>query len=74
MSVVAHTKRIRLRQAANIIVWHHPVRLAQQIATLDVIGGGRVERALAAAISPAKTKRSAARTTRRSSTTEKHCG
>jgi len=52
MSVAAHTKRIRLRQAANIIVWYHPVRLAPQIATLDVIGGGRVERALAAAISP----------------------
>ena len=33
MSVAAHTKRIRLGQAANIIVWHHPVRLAEQIAT-----------------------------------------
>ncbi|MBV9373889.1 MAG: LLM class flavin-dependent oxidoreductase, partial [Alphaproteobacteria bacterium] len=35
MSVAAHTRRIRLGQAANIIVWHHPVRLAEQIATLD---------------------------------------
>ena len=43
MAVAAHTKRIRLGQAANIIVWHHPVRLAEQIATLDVISGGRVE-------------------------------
>jgi alkanesulfonate monooxygenase SsuD/methylene tetrahydromethanopterin reductase-like flavin-dependent oxidoreductase (luciferase family) len=43
MSVAAHTKRIRLGQAANIIVWHHPVRLAEQIATLDVISGGRVD-------------------------------
>ena len=43
MSVAAHTRRIRLGQAANIIVWHHPVRLAEQIATLDVISGGRVE-------------------------------
>ena len=43
MSVAAHTKRIRLGQAANIIVWHHPVRLAEQIALLDVISGGRVE-------------------------------
>ena len=34
MAVAAHTKRIRLGQAANIIVWHHPVRLAEQIATL----------------------------------------
>ena len=43
MSVAAHTKNIRLGQAANIIVWHHPVRLAEQIATLDVISGGRVD-------------------------------
>ena len=43
MGVAAHTKRIRLGQAANIIVWHHPVRLAEQIATLDVISGGRVD-------------------------------
>ena len=43
MAVAAHTKRIRLGQAANIIVWHHPVRLAEQIALLDVISGGRVE-------------------------------
>ena len=43
MAVAAHTKRIRLGQAANIIVWHHPVRLAEQIATLDVISGGRVD-------------------------------
>jgi alkanesulfonate monooxygenase SsuD/methylene tetrahydromethanopterin reductase-like flavin-dependent oxidoreductase (luciferase family) len=43
MSVAAHTKHIRLGQAANIIVWHHPVRLAEQIATLDVISGGRAE-------------------------------
>jgi hypothetical protein len=42
-AIAANTKRIRLGQAANIIVWHHPVRLAEQIATLDVISGGRVE-------------------------------
>ena len=42
-AIAAHTRRIRLGQAANIIVWHHPVRLAEQIATLDVISGGRVE-------------------------------
>src|SRR2546423_4622331 len=41
MAVAAHTRRIRLGQAANIIVWHHPVRLAEQIALLDVISGGR---------------------------------
>src|ERR1700739_3544020 len=30
MSVAAHTKRIRFGQAANIIVWHHPVRAPEQ--------------------------------------------
>ena len=43
MAIAAHTKRIRLGQAANIITWHHPLRLAEQIAMLDVASGGRVE-------------------------------
>lgn len=42
-AVAAHTKRIRLMQIANIITQHHPVRLAEQLAMLDVISGGRVE-------------------------------
>src|SRR5260370_23334849 len=42
-AIAANSRRIRLGKAANIIVWHHPVRLAEQIATLDVISGGRVE-------------------------------
>ena len=33
MAIAARTRRIRLGQAANIIVWHHPVRLAEQLAT-----------------------------------------
>src|ERR1700739_3123314 len=41
-AIASRTRRLRLGQAANIIVWHHPVRLAEQIATLDVISGGRV--------------------------------
>ena len=62
-AVAAHTRRIRLGQAANIIVWHHPVRLAEQIATLDVISG-----ASAAATSRARTRRSGGPTARRSRT------
>src|SRR5712691_3624054 len=42
-AIAALTKRIRLGQAANIITWHHPVRIAEQAALLDVISGGRVE-------------------------------
>jgi len=36
-AVAAHTKRIRLGQAANIITWWHPVRIAEQAAMLDVL-------------------------------------
>ena len=43
MAIAANTRRIRLGQAANIITWHHPVRIAEMTAMLDVVSGGRVE-------------------------------
>ena len=43
MAIAVHTRRIRLGQNANILPWHHPLRLAEQLATLDVVSGGRVE-------------------------------
>jgi alkanesulfonate monooxygenase SsuD/methylene tetrahydromethanopterin reductase-like flavin-dependent oxidoreductase (luciferase family) len=43
MAIAALTRRIRLGQSANILTWHHPVRLAEQAALLDVISGGRLE-------------------------------
>lgn len=39
----AHTKRIRLGQAANIITYWHPLRFAEDLAMLDHMSGGRVE-------------------------------
>src|SRR5262249_31009958 len=42
-AIAANTKRIRFGQAANIISWWHPIRIAEQAAMLDVISGGRVE-------------------------------
>lgn len=41
--IAAKTDNIQLRQVANIIVWHDPIRLAEQVAMLDNLSGGRVE-------------------------------
>lgn len=43
IAVAAQTDRIKLRQMANIIQWHDPVRLAEQTAMLDVVSDGRLE-------------------------------
>jgi alkanesulfonate monooxygenase SsuD/methylene tetrahydromethanopterin reductase-like flavin-dependent oxidoreductase (luciferase family) len=50
------TKRIRLGQLANIISWHHPLRLAEQVALLDVLSGGRVECGLGRGYQPRETE------------------
>ena len=39
----ARTKSIRLGQACNVITFHNPIRLAEDIATLDQMSKGRVE-------------------------------
>jgi alkanesulfonate monooxygenase SsuD/methylene tetrahydromethanopterin reductase-like flavin-dependent oxidoreductase (luciferase family) len=41
--IAARTERIRIGQAANIITFWHPLRLAEDIALLDQLSGGRVE-------------------------------
>lgn len=41
--IAAKTDEIRLRQVANIIPWHDPIRLAEQVAILDNLSDGRVE-------------------------------
>jgi alkanesulfonate monooxygenase SsuD/methylene tetrahydromethanopterin reductase-like flavin-dependent oxidoreductase (luciferase family) len=43
MAIAANTRRIRLGQAANIITWWHPIRIAEIAAMLDVVSGGRLE-------------------------------
>jgi alkanesulfonate monooxygenase SsuD/methylene tetrahydromethanopterin reductase-like flavin-dependent oxidoreductase (luciferase family) len=41
--LAAVTKRIRLGTAVLVLPWHNPALLAEQIATLDVLSGGRVD-------------------------------
>ncbi|RAS75633.1 LLM class flavin-dependent oxidoreductase [Priestia endophytica] len=41
--IAARTKNIRIGQAANIITFWHPLRLAEDIALLDQLSGGRVD-------------------------------
>src|SRR6202162_5090762 len=39
--VAANTKRIRLAPAVTVTPLHHPIRVAEQWATLDLLSGGR---------------------------------
>src|SRR5437868_12649401 len=41
--VAAKTARIRLAPAVTVLPLHHPIRVAEQWATLDLLSGGRVD-------------------------------
>src|SRR6201987_2330562 len=41
--VAANTTRIRLAPAVTVLPLHHPIRVAEQWATLDLLSGGRVD-------------------------------
>ena len=41
--LAACTTRIRLGTAVVVLPWHNPVLLAEQVTTLDVLSGGRVD-------------------------------
>jgi alkanesulfonate monooxygenase SsuD/methylene tetrahydromethanopterin reductase-like flavin-dependent oxidoreductase (luciferase family) len=41
--VAAQTKRIRLAPAVTVLPLHHPIRVAEQWATLDLLSNGRVD-------------------------------
>jgi len=41
-TVAARTQRVRLGTAVYVIPFHHPLRLAEETATLDILSGGRL--------------------------------
>jgi len=41
--VAARTEKIRLAPAVTVLPLHHPLRVAEQWATLDLLSGGRVD-------------------------------
>jgi alkanesulfonate monooxygenase SsuD/methylene tetrahydromethanopterin reductase-like flavin-dependent oxidoreductase (luciferase family) len=41
--LAGRTSRIRLGTAVVVLPWHNPVLLAEQVATLDLVSGGRVD-------------------------------
>ena len=43
VDVAARTKNIKIGQACNVITFHNPIRLAEDIALLDQLSEGRVE-------------------------------
>src|SRR5580765_7183540 len=41
--IAAKTRHIRLGTAVVVLPWHNPVLVAEQVATLDLLSGGRVD-------------------------------
>jgi len=42
-AAASRTRRIRIGLAAAILPFHHPLRLAEQMALVDIISGGRLD-------------------------------
>jgi alkanesulfonate monooxygenase SsuD/methylene tetrahydromethanopterin reductase-like flavin-dependent oxidoreductase (luciferase family) len=40
--IAAHTKRLRIGTAVSLASFYHPLRLAEEVALLDQVSGGRV--------------------------------
>jgi probable F420-dependent oxidoreductase len=40
--LAAHTRTLRLGTGVTVVPWHHPLVLAKQVASLDLVSGGRL--------------------------------
>jgi alkanesulfonate monooxygenase SsuD/methylene tetrahydromethanopterin reductase-like flavin-dependent oxidoreductase (luciferase family) len=52
--IAARTKHIRLAPAVTVLPLHHPIRVAEQWATLDLLSNGRVDFADRPRLRPAR--------------------
>src|SRR5690349_21069789 len=41
--IAAHTRRVKMGIAVVVLPFHHPIHVAEDIATLDHLSGGRVQ-------------------------------
>lgn len=51
-AVAARTRRVRLRMSLVILPLNHPLRVAEDLAVLDIVSGGRLEAVLGAGYVP----------------------
>jgi len=42
LQVAARTRRLRIGTAVSLAAFYHPLRLAEEVALLDIFSGGRV--------------------------------
>src|SRR5207253_1613777 len=53
-AAASRTRRVRIGLAAAILPFHHPVRLAEQVALIDIISNGRLDVGLGRGNRPAE--------------------
>ncbi|MCZ7526354.1 MAG: LLM class flavin-dependent oxidoreductase [Acidimicrobiia bacterium] len=71
-AVAGRTRRIQITVAAALVPLHDPVRLAEQIATLDLLSGGRVTTVAGLGYRPEELEMAGVEPSRRGALLEEH--